>query len=91
MSSLLTDRPPGLPNNCWQPSVPDLYRYSLNQNCVDLALMGPRNRLEIDAALEGIKKGRLTEKEVDYLNLYGDLHRERIPSQDIPTDRLIYT
>lgn len=90
MSALLTDPPPGLPEGCWQPSVPDLYRYSLNQNCVDIALMGPRNRSEIDAALEGLKKGRLTDKEIDYLNLYGDLHRDRVLKQDIPVDRLIY-
>jgi predicted aldo/keto reductase-like oxidoreductase len=90
MFGLLTDVPPDLPKDCWQPSVPDLYRYSLSQNCVDIALMGSRNRSEVNAALEGLKKGRLTEREIDYLNLYGDLHRNRLPSKDIPVERLIY-
>lgn len=87
----LAEAPHGLPGVCWQPSVPDLYRYSLSQNCVDVALMGPQKRSEIDAALDGFKKGKLTEKEIDYLNLYGDLHRDRLLKQDIPLDRLIYT
>jgi hypothetical protein len=86
----LAEAPHGLPSGCWQPSVPDLYRYSLSQNCVDVALMGPQNRSDIDAALDGFEKGKLTAKEIDYLNLYGDLHRDRLLKQDIPLDRLIY-
>ncbi|WP_414570460.1 aldo/keto reductase [Nostoc sp. CCY 9925] len=82
--------PAGLPEGCWQPSVPDLYRYSLSQNCVDVCLMGSEKREHIDAAIAGIQKGKLTTEEIDYLNLYGDLHRHRFQNQNIPTDRLIY-
>lgn len=28
---LLFNAPSGLPTNCWQPSIPELYRYSLSQ------------------------------------------------------------
>jgi hypothetical protein len=27
---------------------------------------------------------------LDYLNLYGDLHRNRINAKDIPSERLLY-
>jgi predicted aldo/keto reductase-like oxidoreductase len=90
MVSRLGQSPPGFIEGCWQPSVPDLYRYSLSQNCVDVALMGPEKRWHIDVALEGLQKGKLSEKEIDYLNLYGDLHRQRLLAKDISPDRLIY-
>ncbi|MBC1236974.1 MULTISPECIES: aldo/keto reductase [Nostoc] len=82
--------PAGLPEKCWVPSVPDLYRYSLSQNCVDVCLMGSEKREHIDAAIAGIQKGKLTAEEIEYLNVYGDLHRHRFQSQNIPTDKLIY-
>ena len=82
--------PSGLPQGCWQPSVPDLYRYSLSQNCVDLCLAGWTRREEIDAAIAGIQQGKLTKAEIDYLNLYGDLHRQKLQIQDINPKRLIY-
>ncbi|MDZ8106216.1 MAG: aldo/keto reductase [Nostoc sp. DedQUE12a] len=91
MNGPLWHAPRGLPANCWQPSVPDLYRYSLSQNSVDIALAGWRNRQEVDAAINGVRKGKLTPAEIDYLNLYGDLHRNRFDNiQDIPRDRLLY-
>jgi PPIC-type PPIASE domain len=86
MLSPLWPSPIGLPDNCWQPSVPDFYRYSLSQNCVDVALMGPEKRSHIDAALAGLEKGKLSEKEIDYLNLYGDLHRQRLSKQNLPNE-----
>ncbi|MDY6784959.1 MAG: aldo/keto reductase [Cyanobacteriota bacterium] len=86
----LWNAPGGLPVGCWQPSVPDLYRYSLSQNCVDVCLTGLKCREEIDAAIAGVRKGKLTAAEIDYLNLYGDLHRDRISARDIPPERLIY-
>lgn len=82
--------PYGLPKQCWQPTVPDFYRYSLSQNCVDVCLTGLTNRAEIDAAIAGMQKGKLTAAELDYLNLYGDLHRDRLTIQDIPSKKLIY-
>lgn len=82
--------PFGLPSGCWVPSVPDLYRYSLSQNCVDVCLTGPERREHIDAAIAGVLKGKLTPEEIDYLNLYGDLNRQRLKGKDIPTERLIY-
>jgi predicted aldo/keto reductase-like oxidoreductase len=89
-SDALWDAPTGLPEGCWQPSVPDLYRYSLSQNCVDVCLTGWRCREEVDAAISGIQKGKLTAAEIDYLNLYGDLHRNRLSVSDISLERLIY-
>ena len=89
-SGALWDAPPGLPEGCWQPSVPDLYRYSLSQNCVDVCLMGLQRREEVDAAIAGVQQGKLTPTELDYLNLYGDLHRNRLKAQDISPERLLY-
>lgn len=82
--------PAGLPKACWQPSVPDLYRYSLSQNCVDVCLTGLTRRQEIDAAIKGVQKGKLTPAEVDYLNLYGDLHRKKLNIKEVSPERLLY-
>jgi predicted aldo/keto reductase-like oxidoreductase len=89
-SGVLWDAPTGLPAGCWQPSVPDLYRYSLNQNCVDVCLTGLRSREEIDAAITGVQQGKLTPEQLDYLNVYGDLHRNRLKVPEIPQERLLY-
>ncbi|MBN3898737.1 MAG: aldo/keto reductase [Nostoc sp. NOS(2021)] len=89
MLGALWEPPAGLPNGCWQPSVPDLYRYSLSQNSVDVALAGWETREHVDAAIQAVQKGKLTPEEIDYLNLYGDLHRNRIKPHEIPTERLL--
>jgi Tfp pilus assembly ATPase PilU len=81
----------GLPAECWQPSVPDLYRYSLSQNCVNVCLTRLRSREEIDRAIAKVQKGKLTLAQLDYLNLYGDLHRDRLKVQEIPPERLLYS
>lgn len=86
----LWNAPKGLPADCWLPTVPDLYRYSLSQNCVDIALAGWRNREQVDAAINGLHKGKLTPAELDYLRLYGDLHRHRLSIQNIPPEQLLY-
>ncbi|MBW4641945.1 MAG: aldo/keto reductase [Goleter apudmare HA4340-LM2] len=85
----LWEAPFDLPTKCWRPSVPDLYRYSLSQNCVDVCLTGWRHRQEIDAAIAGVKQGKLTQAELDYLNLYGDLHKKRLKIQDIAPEQLL--
>lgn len=82
--------PRGLPSGCWQPTVPDLYRYSLSQNCVDVALAGWTQREHVDAAIAAVQQGKLTPEELNYLNLYGDLHRNRIKVQDVPPERWLY-
>lgn len=82
--------PNDLPKGCWHPTVPDFYRYSLSQNCVDVCLTGVRNKEEIDAAIAGVQKGKLSEAEIDYLNLYGDLNRQRVKSHEISFDRLLF-
>ncbi len=81
--------PADLPETCWRPSVPDLYRYSLTQNCVDVCLTGLTRREEIDAAINGVQKGKLTSIEMDYLNLYGDLHRKRLNIKNISPEQLL--
>lgn len=87
---MLSEIPKGLPEGSWQPSVPDLYRYSLSQNCVDVALAGWNRREHIDMAIEGIQEGKLTSEEIKYLNLYGDLHRGRTKIEDISPEHIIY-
>jgi predicted aldo/keto reductase-like oxidoreductase len=89
-SGSLWNAPVGLPNECWKPSVPDLYRYSLSQSCVDVCLTGLRRREEVDAAISGIQKGTLTSAELDYLKIYGDLHRNKLRIEDVNSDQLIY-
>ena len=89
-TGLLWDAPPSLPKGCWRPTVPDLYRYSLTQNCVDVCLTGLTCREEIDAAIAGIQQGKLTTTELDYLNLYGDLHRNQLKIQEVSPERLLY-
>jgi len=86
----LWDAPAELLDTCWRPSVPDFYRYSLSQNCVDVCLMGLQRREEIDAAIAGLQRGKLTPAELDYLNLYGDLHRNKLKIQDVPPEQLLY-
>lgn len=90
MHNFLGDAPAGLPKGCWRPSVPDLYRYSLTQNCVDVCLTGPTKREHIDVAIAGAQQGKLTPAEVDYLNIYGDLHRNRLKIKDVSPERLLY-
>ncbi|WP_227789163.1 aldo/keto reductase [Nodularia sp. LEGE 04288] len=89
-SGVLWDTPDSFPEGLWQPFAPDCYRYSLTQNCVDVCLTGLRCREEIDAAIAGIKKGKLTSAELDYLAIYGDLHRQRLKIEDIEAKKLIY-
>lgn len=82
--------PATLPPECWRPSVPDFYRYSLSQNCVDVCLTGLQKREEIDAAIAGIKQGKLSLSEIEYLNIYGDLVRNKLKIQEVPPECLIY-
>lgn len=89
-TGVLWNSPLGLPKNCWQPTVPDLYRYSLSQNCVDVCLTGLTRREEIDAAIFGVQQGQLTTDELNYLDLYGDLHRNRLKITEIKAEKLLY-
>jgi aryl-alcohol dehydrogenase-like predicted oxidoreductase len=91
MGTYLWEPPLGLPRGCWHPSPTDLYRYSLSQNCVDVALAGWTSRRHIDEGIEAVQKGKLTSQEIDYLNLYGDFHRNRVNLREIiPSERLLY-
>lgn len=89
-SGLLWNAPIDLPSECWRPQAPDLYRYNLSQNCVDVCLTGLKNQTEIDSAIVGVKQGKLTPAEINYLNLYGDIYCQRLNSRDIPSEKLIY-
>ena len=89
-TGILWEPPSGLPANCWQPSVPDLYRYSLSQPGVDVCLTGLRSTLEIDAAISGLQHGKLTDEELRYLNVYGDLHRGQVSVDKLDPNQFIY-
>ncbi|QLE55859.1 aldo/keto reductase [Nostoc sp. TCL26-01] len=89
-TGFLGNVPTGLPQGCWQPTVPDLYRYSLTQNCVDVCLTGLTQRWEIDQAIASVQQGKLTPAEIDYLNLYGDLHRNKLKIDQVLPQQLIY-
>jgi predicted aldo/keto reductase-like oxidoreductase len=84
----LWDVPPDLPQGSWIPSVPDLYRYSLSQNCVDVCLTGCSKRWEIDAAIAGVREGKLSQEQIDYLNFYGNLHRKTFIEQAAFSNKL---
>ncbi|MEB3179147.1 MAG: aldo/keto reductase [Nostocaceae cyanobacterium] len=89
-TGFLWNPPESLPEGCWKPTVPDLYRYSLTQNCVDVCLTGLTQRREIDAAIAAVQQGKLTPAELDYLNLYGDLHRHQLKIPEVSPERLLY-
>ncbi|AFZ00982.1 aldo/keto reductase [Calothrix sp. PCC 6303] len=89
MSNALWEPPPSLPSGCWQPTVPDLYRYSLSQNSVDVALAGWQNSKHVDAAIQAVQKGKLSQEEIDYLNLYGDLHRSKVNIHEVSPERFL--
>lgn len=74
----------------WQPLIENGARSQLTQNCVDVCLTGLTRREEIDAAIAGVEQGKLTAAEIEYLNIYGDLHRERLSILEIPPERLLY-
>jgi predicted aldo/keto reductase-like oxidoreductase len=90
MRGPLWNAPSGLPASCWQPAPPDLYRYSLSQNCVDVALAGWTCREHVDEGIQGVQKGKLTPEEIEYLNLCGDIHRGRIRAKDVAPEQLLY-
>lgn len=52
--------------------------------------MGLQWRQEIDAAIAEVQKGKLTSNKIDYLNLYGDLHLNKLEVHDIPVEQLLY-
>ncbi|MBW4617110.1 MAG: aldo/keto reductase [Desmonostoc vinosum HA7617-LM4] len=89
-TNLLWQAPAGLPQTCWLPTVPDLYRYSLTQNSVDICLTGVTQRAEIDAAIAAVQQGKLTPAELEYLSLYGDLHACKLKIQEIPPEKLLH-
>ncbi|MBW4509342.1 MAG: aldo/keto reductase [Scytonematopsis contorta HA4267-MV1] len=89
-SGLLWDAPVNLPAGCWIPKAPDLYRYCLSQNSMDVCLTGLQNRAQIDAAIAGVKKGKLTPAEINYLNLYGDLYNNPWKIIGVSQENLIY-
>ncbi|NJM20900.1 MAG: aldo/keto reductase [Richelia sp. RM2_1_2] len=89
-SGLLWEAPIDLPLECWRPQAPDLYRYNLSQNCVDVCLTGLTNRIEIDSAIAGVKQGKLTSEEIEYLKLYGNIYLNNLQSQDVASEKLIY-
>lgn len=76
-SGPLWQPPPKLPEDCWVPTPGDCYRYALSCPTLDVCLMGPRNRSDIDAALEAVAKGDLSTEERLYLQAYGQVHRGR--------------
>ena len=82
--------PARLPAGCWVPSPGDLYRYSLSQPSVDVCLTGPQVRSHIDDSLAAVAQGRLTDDELRYLSVYGDLYRPENASRPVPFESLMF-
>lgn len=45
---------------------------------------------EINAAIAGVQQGKLTSTELDYLNIYGGLHRNKLKVQEVPPEQLLF-
>jgi aryl-alcohol dehydrogenase-like predicted oxidoreductase len=80
--------PSGFPAHLWRPQHGDFYRYSLSTPPVDLCLSGPTSRAEVDALIASVRRGPLTPDEMEYLEVYGDIHRGTRPIDDIRLTRL---
>lgn len=84
----LARAPGGFPPDLWHPEHGDFYRYSLSAPSVDLCLAGPTSRSEVDALIASVRRGPLTPDEMEYLEVYGDIHRRKRPVDDIRLTRL---
>ena len=54
-----------------QMTAGDCYRFQLSHPDVDLALMGPANRAQVEANLDALEKGPLTEEETAWMREFG--------------------
>jgi hypothetical protein len=59
----------------WQPEPADLYRFPLSHPEVDVVLIGPQNRAQIDQAIAAVQKGPLSAEELALFVAWGDAHR----------------
>lgn len=72
--TLLRPSPDGEPT----PTAGDCYRFALTRPEVDLCLTGPRNRADVQSALEAIAKGPMDEEELAWMRRVGDrIYAER--------------
>jgi len=69
---------PGVPQTSPPPSIPDCYRFALSNPKVDLLLMGPKNRLEIDEALKMLESGPMSAEEIAAIKDYGQNQRKNM-------------
>ena len=54
------------------PTAGDCYRFALTRPEVDLCLTGPRNRADVEAALQAVAKGPMDEEELAWMHRVGD-------------------
>ncbi|HEY5956932.1 MAG TPA: aldo/keto reductase, partial [Polyangiaceae bacterium] len=52
----------------------DCYRFQLSNPNVDLALMGPASRAQLEENLNALEKGPLSSDEAKWMREYGQLH-----------------
>lgn len=53
------------------PSASDCYRFALSHPAVDTCIAGPKNGAELDAALEAMKRGPMTDEELAWMKRVG--------------------
>jgi hypothetical protein len=67
-------KPPGWSRD-WQPEPADLYRFPLSHPEVDVVLIGPQDRAQIDHAIAAVHRGPLSDEEMALFVAWGDAHR----------------
>lgn len=75
--SFFSERPDWYPGHLPVPTHGDSYRFALSNPYVDMVLIGPANRLQLDDALDAISKGPLAADHMAFLRRYGDLRVRR--------------
>ena len=70
MPTLNSDAFP-IPKNERVPTATDCYRYVMSRPEVDVCMTGPSDEARMDEALEAIKRGPMTEKELAWMQRVG--------------------
>jgi aryl-alcohol dehydrogenase-like predicted oxidoreductase len=69
----LLRRPKGYPKAAPIPTAAQCYRFVLSNPAVHVAMMAPMNMRQLEANLEGIRQGAMSEEEMNYMRGFGDV------------------